>query len=65
METKEFKKGDKVYFKTRKGEIEGIISGVDTNFCTFKREYDIDYKIEGSSRDWTMLGVPAIAIRLR
>ena len=65
METKEFKKGDKVYFKTSKGEIEGIISGVNTNFCTFKREYDIDFKIEGSSREWTILGVPAIAIRLR
>lgn len=65
MEIKEFKKGDKVYMKTRKGEVEGIISRVDTNFCTWKREYDVDYKIEGSSREWTMIGVPAIALRIR
>lgn len=60
MATTEFKKGQLVIVTTKNGKVNGVISSVDTNVCTFDVEYSVDYLKDGKS--WTMIGVPAIAI---
>lgn len=62
MKTAEFKKGQSVVVTTKNGKIEGTISSVDTNVCTFEMDYSVDYLKEGKT--WTMIGVPARAIEL-
>lgn len=62
MKTTEFKKGQSVVVTTQKGKIEGTISSVDMNVCTFETEYSVDYLKEGKT--WTMICVPARAIEL-
>ena len=62
MRTTEFKKGQSVAVTTKKGKVEGTISCVDMNVCTFEVEYSVDYLKEGKT--WTMICVPARAIEL-
>lgn len=62
MKTTEFKKGQSVVVTTKKGKIEGTISSIDMNVCTFEMDYSVDYLKEGKM--WTMIGVPARAIEL-
>lgn len=62
MEKKEFKKGQSVVVTTKNGKIEGVISHVDTNMCTFETEYSVDHLKDGKT--WTMFGIPAKAIEL-
>lgn len=61
MET--LKKGQEVTVTTKRGVIDGVISGIDTNVCTFDIEYSVDYMKDGEV--WTMICVPASAIKLR
>ena len=63
MAASTFTKGQSVVVSTSKGQIEGIISDVDTNFCTFETEYSVDYQKEGKT--WTMIGVPSKVIESR
>lgn len=58
----EFKKGQSVVVTTKKGMIEGKISDIDMNLCTYETEYSVDYLKDG--KIWTMIGVPARAIEL-
>ncbi len=52
-----FKKGQRVRFSKKNGEVlEGIISGWDYNCCTFEREYDVSYLKNGEI--WTTIGIP-------
>lgn len=62
MKTTEFKKGQSVVVTTKNGKIEGTISSIDMNVCTFEMDYSVDYRKEGKT--WTMIGVPARAIEL-
>lgn len=62
MKTAEFNKGQLVVVTTKNGKVEGVISSVDTNVCTFDIEYSVDYLKDGKT--WTMIGVPARAIEL-
>lgn len=63
MKTSKFNKGEKVRFNTkRNGMIEGVISCIDTNICTFEIQYDVDYIKEGKT--WTMIGVPESVIEI-
>ncbi len=62
METK-FKVGQPVIVKSKKGNIEGVISSIDTNVCTFETEYSVDYDKDG--KVWTMICVPGSAIELK
>lgn len=62
MKATEFKKGQSVVVTTKNGKVEGTISGVDMNVCTFKVDYSVDYLKDGKT--WTMIGVPARAIEL-
>lgn len=62
MKTAEFNKGQSVVVTTKNGKVEGVITSVDTNVCTFDIEYSIDYLKDGKL--WTMIGVPARAIEL-
>lgn len=62
MKAVEFKKGQSVVVTTKKGKIEGVISGTDMNVCTFETDYSVDYLKEGKT--WTMICVPARAIEL-
>lgn len=62
MKTTEFKKGQSVVVITKNGKIEGTISSIDMNVCTFEMDYSVDYLKEGKT--WTMIGVPARAIEL-
>lgn len=62
MKTIEFKKDQSVVVTTKKGKVEGTISCVDMNVCTFEVEYSVDYLKEGKT--WTMICVPARAIEL-
>lgn len=59
---KELSKGTKVEVVTRKGTIEGVISRVDVNVCTFETEYSVDYLKDGKT--WTIIGVPSRAIKV-
>ena len=43
MKATEFKKGHSVVVTTKNGKVEGTISGVDMNVCTFEVEYSVDY----------------------
>lgn len=61
MET--LKKGQEVTVTTKRGVINGVISSIDTNVCTFDIEYSVDYMKDG--KVWTMICVPASAIKLR
>lgn len=47
---------------TKNGKIEGKISSVDINICTWETEYSVDYLKDG--KIWTMICVPARAIEL-
>lgn len=58
----EFQKGQSVVVTTKNGKVEGVISSVDNNICTFDIEYSIDYLKDGKT--WTMIGVPARAIEV-
>jgi hypothetical protein len=60
MKTAKFNKGQSVVVTTKNGKVEGTISGVDMNACTFETEYSVNYSKEGKT--WTMIGVPARAI---
>lgn len=52
-----FEKGQKVKVTANNGKsIEGTVKGWDYNFCTFEKEYDIDYL--KNDKVWTMIGVP-------
>ena len=62
MITSKFKKGQPVIVITKNGKIEGTISSIDTNICTWETEYSIDYLKDGEI--WTMIGVPAKTIEL-
>lgn len=58
MKANKFNKREKVNVFKNNGEIccSGTISGVHMNFCTYEKEYDVDYEKEG--RVWTMICVP-------
>lgn len=43
--------------------IEGKIVGGDYNFCTFKKEYNVEYIKDGKT--WTMFFVPESAITIK
>lgn len=60
MKEIEFKKGQSVIVTTKNGKIEGKISSVDTNICTWETEYSVEYLKDGKT--WTMICVPARAI---
>lgn len=62
MKEIEFKKGQSVIVTTKNGKIEGKISSVDTNICTWETEYSVEYMKDGNL--WTMIGIPAKAIEL-
>lgn len=62
MKEIEFKKGQSVIVTTKNGKIEGKISSVDTNICTWETEFSVEYMKDGNL--WTMIGVPAKAIEL-
>jgi hypothetical protein len=62
MKTAEFNKGQSVVVTTKNGKVEGAISSVDMNVCTFETEYSVDYLKDGKT--WTMICVPARAIEL-
>lgn len=62
MKDSEFKKGQSVIVTTKRGNIEGIISSVDVNICTFETEYSVEYLKDGNT--WTMIGVPVRAIEI-
>lgn len=52
-----FEKGQKVKVTTQSGNsIEGTVKDWDYNYCTFEKEYTIDYLKDGEV--WTMIGVP-------
>ena len=57
-----WKQQNLVVVTTKNGKVEGTISGVDMNVCTFEVEYSVDYLKEGKT--WTMICVPARAIEL-
>jgi len=59
---KKLSKGAKVVVVTRNGNIEGVISGVDVNVCTFETDYSVDYLKDGKT--WTIIGVPEKAIEI-
>lgn len=61
MKATEFKKGQLVIVTTKNGKVEGVITSIDTNICTFEIEYSIDYLKDGKL--WTIIGVPAQAIK--
>lgn len=63
MKTTEFKKGQSVVVTTKNGMVEGVISSVDINVCTFEVEYSVNYLKEG--KKWTIIGVPARAIEVK
>lgn len=54
MKTTEFKKGQSVVVTTKKGKVEGTISCVDMNVCTFEVEYSVDYLKEGQNMDYDL-----------
>lgn len=62
MTTTEFKKGQSVIVNTQNDKIEGTITSVDTNVCTFETDYSVDYLKD--DKVWTMIGVPARAIEI-
>ena len=62
MNSTVFVKGQKVIVTTKKGKIEGTISDVNTNICTWETEYSVEYMKDGNM--WTMIGIPAKAIEL-
>lgn len=62
MKEIEFKKGQSVIVTTKNGKIEGKISSVDTNICTWETEFSVEYMKDGNL--WTMIGIPAKAIEL-
>ena len=62
METTDLKKGQLVVVTTKKGQIEGVISSIDVNFCTFDIEYSVDYQKDGKT--WTMICIPEKAIEV-
>lgn len=62
MKEIEFKKGQSVIVTTKNGKIEGTISDVNTNICTWEAEFSVEYMKDGNL--WTMIGVPAKAIEL-
>ena len=52
-----FEKGQKVKVTTKSGKsIEGTVKDWNYNYCTFEKEYAIDYLKNGEV--WTMIGVP-------
>ena len=53
MKEIEFKKGQSVIVTTKNGKIEGKISSVDTNICTWETEYSVEYMKDGNL--WTMI----------
>ena len=56
-----YKKGDKVKVTMRGGKvIDGIVHDADYNLCTFEKQYDVDYELNGRTR--TMMCVPESAI---
>lgn len=58
-----FEKGQKVKVTTKSGKsIEGTVKDWDYNYCTFEKEYAIDYLKDG--KVWTMIGVPEKNITL-
>ena len=62
MKATEFEKGQLVVVTTKNGKVEGVITSVDTNVCTFEIEYSVDYLKDGKT--WTMIGIPARAIEI-
>lgn len=63
MEIEKFQRGQSVVVTTKNAKVDGIISDVDMNVCTFEIEYSVDYFKDGET--WTMIGVPAKAIEVR
>lgn len=58
-----FEKGQKVKVTANNGKsIEGTVKDWDYNYCTFEKEYAIDYLKD--SKVWTMIGVPEKNITL-
>lgn len=62
MVTTDLRKGQSVVVTTKKGKVEGVISSIDMNVCTFETEYSVDYQKDG--KIWTMICVPAEAIEV-
>ncbi len=62
MNSTVFVKGQKVIVTTKNGKIEGTISDVNTNICTWETEFSVEYMKDGNL--WTMIGIPAKAIEL-
>ena len=60
-----FNKGDKVKVTQRNGRVlTGVVSGADTNLCTFKPEYFVDYNSPIDGHEQTLMCVPEEAIEL-
>ena len=58
-----FEKGQKVKVTTNNDKsFEGTVKDWDYNYCTFEKEYAIDYLKDG--KVWTMKGVPEKNITL-
>lgn len=63
MKEKKFILGTSVVVTIKDGkEIHGTIASVDTNLCTWKEEYSVNYVKH--NKIWTIIGVPASSIKL-
>ncbi len=61
--TFKYQRGTKVSVSLRNGKsIKGTVKDAHVNFCTFRDEYDIDYKDGGKSL--TLICVPERAISI-
>lgn len=54
MKTAEFNKGQSVVVTTKNGKVEGTISSVDMNVCTFETEYSVDYLKRWQNMDYDL-----------
>lgn len=63
MKEKKFIVGTSVVVTIKDGrEIHGTIASVDTNMCTWKEEYSVNYV--KNNKIWTIICVPASNIKL-
>lgn len=65
MKAYKFKLGTQVIVTKKDGStLNGTITGLDVNLCTFKNEYYVRYFDNERNSEWTLLGVPETAITL-
>ena len=63
MKEQKFIVGTSVIVTLKDGkEIHGTIASLDTNWCTYKEEYSVNYVKH--NKIWTIIGVPASNIKL-